>query len=170
MDSVFIATWIAVTTASSCSMARGGISSHATTILAVKFRPNDRISWYSEVVSDFATVHWLVQGLGGAIDELLAGPDGELRLSAVKAVGSLDEAWRDVVWRPGDEAAPCCGLQCETCEEVTPEKFWCGGNIDVRCSHYFKLSRVCVCVCVCVCVSSQRNSKGPAGPCAGTFN
>lgn len=75
---------------------------------------------------------WLLQGLGGAIDALLAGPDGELRLSAVEAVGSLDEAWRDVVWRPGDEAAPCCGLQCETCEEVTPEKFWCGGNIIVR--------------------------------------
>lgn len=65
---------------------------------------------------------------------------GQEALDGVEKFGAFNEGWQHAVWGrfadgsklPMSAAAPCCGFQCETCEENPESKFWCRDPILVR--------------------------------------
>lgn len=77
------------------------------------------------------------KAMESAIAKTLALDGGKQKLIGIEKFGPFNEGWQHVVWDaqytkpkiPINESAPCCGFQCQTCEEDPESKFWCKGPI-----------------------------------------
>ena len=75
-----------------------------------------------------------VQAMKVATEETLEQNNGQKTLENIQKFGAFNEGWFHGVWEADENAASCCGFQCETCEVNPDQKFWCGGPIKVQCS------------------------------------